>query len=380
MQEKSEAKPAGKVEGESPARSKDSRVGSNGSQTPLRILFVGVQAHGSDSGGMAKAFLRAGHLVRVLDETAFYPEAGNSRWLRVLRRLGGRSSTKEFANKIVCEARLFIPHLVVVYKGAMMTPWVLEELRSIGAYLVNVYPDVSFMCHGPLIPQCMPVYDKIFTTKSFGVRDLRDILGVTNAEFLPHGFDPNVHRPVATDECVLEAMGADASFIGTWSPKKEKLMTGLAERLPDARIRIWGSQWQGARDGVLGPCIEGRHILGELYPMGISSTKVNICILSEKRQGSSSGDRTTSRTFQVPATGGFLLHERTDEFLTFFEEGREAACFDTAAELADKTRYYLEHEDERERIRLAGHQRCWDEDSLDHRIERIIEDYRDACG
>ena len=70
-----------------------------------------------------------------------------------------------------------------------------------------------------------------------------------------------------------------------------------------------------------------------------------------------------------------MLHERTDEVLNFFREGEEMACFASPDELADKTRYYLDHPDEREKIRLAGHQRATRDHSQELRAQKILERY-----
>ena len=61
------------------------------------------------------------------------------------------------------------------------------------------------------------------------------------------------------------------------------------------------------------------------------------------RKGASSGDLITARTFHIPACGGFMLHERTAEVREFFDEGRECAMFEGAAEMVAKVGYYLDH-------------------------------------
>ncbi len=52
-----------------------------------------------------------------------------------------------------------------------------------------------------------------------------------------------------------------------------------------------------------------------------------------------------------------MLAERTDEHRAVFREGEEAAFFSTPEELLDKVRYYLAHDEIRQRIARAGHAR-----------------------
>jgi spore maturation protein CgeB len=77
-----------------------------------------------------------------------------------------------------------------------------------------------------------------------------------------------------------------------------------------------------------------------------------------------------------------MLAERTPGQTAFFGEGREIGCFEGPDELAEKVRYFLEHEDEREAIREAGHRRCVESgyayegrmrDVL-HQIQRLAEE------
>ena len=79
------------------------------------------------------------------------------------------------------------------------------------------------------------------------------------------------------------------------------------------------------------------------------ASRINLAFLRKANR-----DQHTTRTFEIPACGGFELSERTDEVLSFFEEGKEIECFDSVEELKDKAAYYLEHETQRQRIAAAG--------------------------
>jgi len=81
----------------------------------------------------------------------------------------------------------------------------------------------------------------------------------------------------------------------------------------------------------------------------------------------------TARTFEVPASGGFMLHERTSEAVHYFEDGKECAFFDDADDLVAKIRYYLAHDDERRAIAEAGHRRVLSSSySYDDRVETVV--------
>jgi hypothetical protein len=64
------------------------------------------------------------------------------------------------------------------------------------------------------------------------------------------------------------------------------------------------------------------------------------------------------RDFEVPMSGGFYMVEYMEELADFYEIGKEIVCYRSVEDLADKIKYYLIHDDEREKIRRAGYERC----------------------
>ena len=69
-------------------------------------------------------------------------------------------------------------------------------------------------------------------------------------------------------------------------------------------------------------------------------------------------DLQTTRTMEIPACGGFMLAERTEEHLNLFKEDKEAVFFSDDTELKSKIEYYLMNENERKTIALNGLKRC----------------------
>jgi glycosyltransferase involved in cell wall biosynthesis len=339
----------------------------------LRILAVADLWQGSDGYAYIRAFRRLGHSVRVVSAEHFVPGDWDSLPLRAFRRLISPALVREYTRELVKAAREMQPHLFFVFKGRYVAPRAVEEIRKLGAVAINFYPDVSFMAHGSYLPKALPRYDWVFQTKTFGIADLKRTLGVSRSSFLPPSFDPEVHFPAPLTAEERARLAADVCFIGTWSPKKERLLAAVARGVPQARLRVWGSRWDEAAP-IVSAAAEGRHILGLEYAKAIVASKINLGLLSEVRKGASSGDLITARTFQIPATGAFMLHERTAELAQYFTEGEECACFGSDEELTDKVAYYLKHEDERRRLAAAGRQRSLDAGyAVDFQARRVLD-------
>jgi spore maturation protein CgeB len=122
--------------------------------------------------------------------------------------------------------------------------------------------------------------------------------------------------------------------------------------------------------------VEHRSLFGETYSKAINSFDINLCFLRRANR-----DRQTTRTFEIPACGSFMLAERTDEHVQLFDEGQEAEFFGSTDELFEKVRFYLTHEDIRQKIAQRGRQRClrfgYDYRS---RMRKMLEQVAAACG
>lgn len=308
-----------------------------------------------------------------MTEAEVVPLRWGSLGLKALARVIRRVAVREFNAQLINACARADANLLLVFKGMFVEARSLRTLRQRGICCVCFYPDVSFTAHGPYLEEALAEYDWVFTTKTFGLEDLRQRLGVTRASVLRHAFDPEIHREWAIHEREQSRLGADVSFIGTWSPKKEALLTAVAEELSEHRLKVFGAQWEAAaRRGPLRRAIAGYGVTGPAYAAAIAAAKVNLGLLSEQRPGASGGDAITSRTFHIPAAGGFLLHERTDELGEVLEEGVECEAFEGEAELIEKIEAALADEGKRAAIAERGMARVWAGHSWDHRIREML--------
>jgi hypothetical protein len=79
------------------------------------------------------------------------------------------------------------------------------------------------------------------------------------------------------------------------------------------------------------------------------------------------------REFEAPMSGAFYLTDWMEELADHYEPGREIVCYRSPAELVERARYYLRHEDERERIRRAGHERARRDHTWQRRFEGLFD-------
>jgi spore maturation protein CgeB len=338
----------------------------------MKILCVGPIWRGSNAGGLFKALARQGCLIDIVDEYYYLSFHATSLVTKIAQRAIRSLQLREFNAAIVKSVNTFKPDILFVYKGAFVMPETLDYARSKGCRLVMFYPDVSMATHGKYLALSIPRYELVFTTKTFGIADLKNAFGITNARFIPHGFDPEVHRKTVISQTDEAVFGCDASFIGTYSAKKEEYLAYLKEKYPEISLRIWGSQWERSAMESLNESIQHSAVYGDMYAVAIQCSKINLGILNEQVTGASSGDLITSRTFHIPGSGGFMLHERNAESELYFKEGQETGFFDGVEELVEKVKLYLSNPQLRQQICEAGYQRAQKDHSLDSRAKEIL--------
>ena len=343
--------------------------------TSLRAVVVRQNWPGCTGLSASNAFARLGVSVQSVVEDEFLPVAWRSTAMRIVSKVIRKASIWELNAGIIRLVSSFRPHLVLVVKGSFVYAETIKTIKKLGAVCVCFYPDVSLLNHGPYIPKAIPEYDWIFTTKSFGLRDLADLFSVQNCSYLPDGYDPDVHKPRRPSSAEEESMyGCDLSFIGGWCSSKEAILTAIATALPELRIKIWGSRWQNvSKSSILASFIQFRDIYGPAYALGMGGSKINLALLQERAAGASSGDQITSRTFQIPACDGFMLHQRTKDLKDIFEDNVDCVAFDDAAEAVEQIKKFLGDDSARKKIAENGRRKVESAHSWDHRAKTILD-------
>jgi spore maturation protein CgeB len=347
----------------------------------LSVLVLNEHWHGNTGLSAFDAMLRLGVRVSSISEEDFIPSHWRSKSLRVLARALNRFTVDEFNEALLRDVRQLKPQLFFAVKGTFVRSDTLRAIKEMGTRAYCFFPDISSFSHGRYLAESILHYDWIFTTKSFGPADLQRQLGISTSSYLPHAYDLRIHRPWAVTPKLMRQFGCDVSFIGAWSPKKERILEELVNRWPEIDFKLWGNSWDRMRRGSpLRRYSQMYAVTGTAYAAAICCTKVNLALLREAMDVSSSGDRITSRTFHIPACGGFMLHERTDDLLQYFVEGESCECFDGIDELVTKLKVLLSDGERRARVAAAGKRVVEAGHSWDHRATTILEHFVEHHG
>jgi hypothetical protein len=337
---------------------------------------------------------RLGHEVEAVDAGSVWRGASYlSRQLGQATQKGQRID--EYNAEVVRAATRFRPSLVWAEKQEYLRPSTVEQLQLLGASILHYNPDPYFSLawkRTRLADECLRLYDVLVVTKRYELSEYRNHCR-GQIVYSPLGYDPVGHAPPASKAQAKR----DVVFVGGWEPRRERLLAEAA-RMSEG-LTVWGYGWriaQGSRANPLralrlGRLTPGHRVyLGERaidlsnavgkgegtngeiyeneYAFAIAGSRIALGFVREICP-----DQHTTRTFEIPAIGGFMLADRSVEHLEFFEEGKEAEFFGSEEEYADKLRYYLSHEEERARIAKAGHERCTHSGySYDDRMKLVL--------
>ncbi len=318
---------------------------------------------GCDPRALARSFRGLGHTMLEIDAEDYVPWRWGGLLPRILRRLFIRILVDDYNRAVVKQAESSAFDFILVFKGMYLKESTVSILRSFGKPVYNFYPDVSYTDHGSFIPAALRHYDCVFTTKYFHGKKEIETFRIRDMVHVRHGFDPEVHRPVRLSQAQIEHYGCDVSFVGCWSPEKERLISYILVHRRNIKVVVYGIGWKYA--GIRFKKALGKNLrpgaFGDELAIVYNASKVNLGLLSRAAGDPTMSDQTTARTFQIPASGSVMLHEDTPEVRSYFQPGKEIMLFSGESDLLLKLDRILSDDALRKTIKANGHQRCMKE-------------------
>jgi spore maturation protein CgeB len=317
-----------------------------------------------------RALRRFGHEVVPFD-TSPWLDGGN----RIARSVAHRFNfgpNVSGLNKALLDNTRTIDRLDLVWvdKGRWLFPKTLIVLKTrTNSRALHYTPDPQLVFNkSRFFERCIPYYEWLVTTKRFE-RDSYRALGARAVVLVFQGYDrrftDNPRASFASTE-----WERDVCFVGHY--ERHYASRVIAAGRTGCSLGVWGPGWVRASRlrSSLRRHVEGNGVWGDNYLAVLSGSKIGLGLLSKWVPETS-----TTRSFEIPAAGTFLLAERTEEHQELFEEGKEAEFFVGDDELEDKIGFYLANEDARQRIALAGRERCIRGDySSEAQVRRVLDE------
>lgn len=319
----------------------------------MKIAYIGQLWLGGTCLERKRTITQLGHEVVEFD-TTHWTNLGNRLVRSIAHRLnhgtpviGLNRALEAFAKSLGHADAIWID------KGKWIYPSTLSAIkRATDGYLVHYSPDAHFYDNQSRhFDESIPDYDLIVTTKHYET-DLYRARGAQRIVTTIQGYDPRFAaysgRP---EDC--KNWGSDVCFVGHQQPHYAQRLKVVANSVDC--LKIWGPNWPqyASKNAWATKAVQSKGVWGEDYLRALAHAKIGLGLL-----GKHVPETSTTRTFEIPAIGTFLLAERTDEHLSLFSEGEEAEFFSSDIELREKIDFYLSRDNLRERIAAAGRMRC----------------------
>jgi spore maturation protein CgeB len=281
--------------------------------------------------------------------------------------------------ELLGEVESFRPDLHVVYGGARLSPTLIRRVSDSGVFNALWYPVVTPQPTVEAV-ELGKAYDAFFSM-AYGLVDRFRSAGVTSAEWLPEAMEPSVYEYQTVTETDREAFTCDVALVGKLESDNPAYLERwkLVRRIVDEGLNIkwWGPRIQrkigtfvlGLLLSKVSRAYGGRFVWNETYAKAVHLSKVFIAREAYPHIRLSM----SARAFTAMGLGAFYLTYPTEGIEELFEPGKELVLFNAPDEMVEKIRYYLDHDEERERIGAAAREKVASAHTYEHRFRRMFE-------
>ncbi|MFH0890881.1 MAG: glycosyltransferase [Candidatus Liptonbacteria bacterium] len=200
---------------------------------------------------------------------------------------------------------------------------------------------------------------------------------------------------------VPDAGRPGVTFVGGWSSQRGKIVEKI--KRAGIPVEVFGGGWPEVRFTRPGQPVQGGRVSTEEMVRLFGESKISLALnpppgfwnkdslgriffrrslnkivpdhnlYSNMRSFFGRGmPQVKGRHFEIPACGGFLLTARADDLENYFRPGEEMVFYEDDGDYIEKIKYYLEHDEEREKIARAGYDRVRRDHSYVGRLNDIF--------
>ncbi|EKD79468.1 MAG: hypothetical protein ACD_41C00061G0001, partial [uncultured bacterium] len=177
------------------------------------------------------------------------------------------------------------------------------------------------------------------------------------------GFDESILTTVQDISTKLY----DIVFIGGFTRVHNDATKALEELAKHVRIDVWGYGIEHlAADSPLRTHYHGEAWGSTMYRI---IRQAKICI--NRHSAAAEQYANNMRLYETTGLGTLLITDNKDNLNELFTIDKEIVSYHSTAELIEKIRYYLTHDDERERIAAAGQHRTLRDHTYRQRMQEL---------
>jgi len=315
---------------------------------------------------LSEAFQSAGVILDII-----YPDSINLfKKFSLLGRINSRIIDLIYYKKITLFKKLKKLNLktytfIFVLKGTDVTPKMLKYIKNKNIPVVCYNPDNPYnnASSNKNIQNSISLYDIYFiwSKKLCSIIEKKENVKTV---YLPFAADLKLHN-IQNLKAKITAK-YPISFIGNWDEEREIWLTQIEKKIS---LSLFGNNWAyKLKSNTLKKCYTGYSVLSENFTKTVQETAININILRLQNKNSNN-----MRTFEILASGGFLLHEYSEEVAELFIEGQEIEFFRDKEELNSKIEFYLNNIKKAQEIAHAGNIKISaNNHTYDQRVKTIL--------
>ncbi len=254
----------------------------------------------------------------------------------------------DFSRRVLDAVQRTQPTHVITTGLAPLDARSLRAIGDLGARRLNYLTDDPWnpAHRAPWFMDALAQYDHVFSPRRANMSDIAAVGGPT-VSYLPFAYAPDQHFPEPPVGDERAQFAADVVFAGGADPERVAIVTPFLEA--GLRVALYGGYWDRF------PATRA-HARGHADPQrlrkAIGGAHVSLCLVRRANR-----DGHSMRTFEVPAMGGCMVIEDTDEHRAFFGAPGDAVVYATSTkEMVEAARALVNDPSRRERLAGRAHQ------------------------
>lgn len=246
-------------------------------------------------------------------------------------------------------------HVVIHIKG--LSRYALKKHNINVLWIIN-HPELHS-------PEEINSYDLVFSASEKYYRKMKDVISVP-FYFMPQAADTNLFKPVTETEKEIDIL-----FIGNNYEFKNNRCRRIIEDLKSLKreynLKIFGDHWNGFIDPKF---TAGKFVEWEMLPHYYQKAKI---VLNDHQDSMRLEGFINNRTYDIAASGAFQISN--------YVEGMNElgiVSYNDAADLCEKIEFYLEHDEEREKVSKQNISLA-ESHSFENRAQEILKYLNELC-